>query len=248
MATTETEFKVEGLCAGYGAIEVLHGVSLRAREGEAVGIFGRNGAGKSTLLEALAGILPAKRGRISLNGARMSGRPAYHYARQGVALVPQWRGLFPGLTTMDNLRLGCRGLHLTRAQTNDRLEGAFKRFPALVQRRDVRAGSLSGGEQQILAIAKALVREPSILLLDEPSIGLAPIIVDEVAQVIQSLRGGERLIIVSEQRTDWALDTVDRGYVIEGGVLVEELAPDDRASWGRRIEHYIGTQIDRDDG
>lgn len=243
MVTANATFSTENLRAGYGPLEVLHGVSFAADKGEAIGIFGRNGAGKTTLLEALAGVLPIKKGDLYFEGERLNGKPSYKFARKGIALVPQWRGLFPGLSTIDNLRLGCRGLKLSRSVIRARVDETFDRFPALVSRRDVRAGSLSGGEQQILAIAKALVREPDVLLLDEPSIGLAPIIVDQVAEVIKSLRGSDRLIIVSEQRIDWALDAVDRGYVIESGSLVEELRVEDRPNWDGAVEKFLGTRI-----
>ena len=243
MASDNSTLRAEDLRVGYGPLEVLHGVSFTANKGEAVGIFGRNGAGKTTLLEALAGMLSIKRGELSFEGERLNGKPAYKFARQGLALVPQWRGLFPGISTIDNLRLGCRGLKLSRADIRTRVDESFDRFPALVSRRDVNAGSLSGGEQQILAIAKALVREPAVLLLDEPSIGLAPIIVDQVADVIMSLRSSDRLIIVSEQRIDWALDAVDHGFVIESGTFVEELRAHDRVNWDTTIEKFIGTRI-----
>lgn len=235
---------MEDLRAGYGAIEVLHGITFAANKGEVIGIFGRNGAGKSTLLEALSGVLPSKHGSIHFEGRKTQGKPSYEIARLGMALVPQWRGLFPGLTTLDNLMLGCRGLKLSRAEIRGRIAESMDRFPALVARRDVKAGSLSGGEQQILAIAKGLIREPTVLLLDEPSIGLAPIIVDQVAEVIQGLRGSNRLIIVTEQRIDWALDAVDHGFVIEGGQLVEELTVANRNTWDVTIEQFLGTKID----
>jgi branched-chain amino acid transport system ATP-binding protein len=243
LAADSPTLSVEELCVCYGPLEVLHGVGFTANKGEAIGIFGRNGAGKTTLLEALAGVLPSKRGELSFEGEKLTGKPPYKFARQGVALVPQWRGLFPGLSTIDNLRLGCRGLKLSRSVIRTRVDESFDRFPALVARRDVKAGSLSGGEQQILAIAKALVREPVVLLLDEPSIGLAPIIVDQVAEVIKSLRGSNRLIIVSEQRIDWALEAVDHGFVIESGTLVEELRPEERENWSSVVEKYLGTRI-----
>jgi branched-chain amino acid transport system ATP-binding protein len=243
LAGDDVTLLVEELRAGYGAIEVLHGVNFAANKGEAIGIFGRNGAGKSTLLESLAGVLSVKRGSVLLEGTQVAGKPSYRVARRGVALVPQWRGLFPGLSTIDNLRLGCRGLRLSRTATRARLAEILEQFPALAARRDVRANALSGGEQQILAIAKALVRDPTVLLLDEPSIGLAPIIVDQVAEVIQGLRGSNRLIVVTEQRIDWALDAVDRGYVIEGGQFVDELHPSDRATWESKVETFLGTTI-----
>jgi branched-chain amino acid transport system ATP-binding protein len=243
LAADDQILEVSDLRAGYGPLEVLHGVSLSATKGEVIGVFGRNGAGKTTLLEAITGVISVKQGKVVLGGIEVTGKPAYKVARKGMALVPQWRGLFPGLSTLDNLRLGCRGLKLNRAETKGRVEEILERFPVLVPRTNVRAGDLSGGEQQILAIAKALVRRPDVLCLDEPSIGLAPIIVDQVAEVINGLRGSDCLIILSEQRIDWAIDTVDHGYVIEGGQLVSELLSTTREKWQSRIEEFLGTRI-----
>jgi branched-chain amino acid transport system ATP-binding protein len=241
LATPEPMLAASGLRAGYGPLQILRDVSLSAAPGEVVGIFGRNGAGKTTLLEALSGVLPLQAGTVRLDGEDVSGKPAHVIARRGLALVPQWRGLFPGLSTRDNLRLACRGMN--RAAAKARVEAMVERFPALEPRLHIRAGAMSGGEQQILAIAKALIREPRVLLLDEPSIGLAPIIVSQVAEVIQGLRSADRVIILAEQRLDWALGTVGRGYVIEKGELARELHPDNRSDWEATVEEVLGTRI-----
>jgi branched-chain amino acid transport system ATP-binding protein len=236
----EDLLSVVGLSSGYGPLTILRGVGLRAAAGEVVGIFGRNGAGKTTLLQTIAGLNKATAGTVRFAGQSLTRRPAHVIAKSGVALVPQWCGLFPGLSTEHNIRLACRGQRLSKADTTARVEDTFERFPGLRGRRAVKAGALSGGEQRILAIAKALVRAPRLLLLDEPSIGLAPIIVDQVAEVIAGLRGADLTILLTEQRMDWALDAVDRAVLLEGGEIASELRTDAREDWAVVIEQSLG--------
>lgn len=243
MASDSPLLAIEQLESGYGPLRILRGIDLQAQRGEVIGVFGRNGAGKTTLLETISGLIRATSGSVRLDGRELRHRRAHSIARSGIALVPQWRGLFPGLTTENNIRLGCRGTGRSRAETKQRIESTFDRFPGLATRRNVTAGALSGGEQRILAIAKALVRDPTVLLLDEPSIGLAPIIVDQVAEVIQGLRGAEHLILIAEQRVDWALDAVDRGVVIEGGSVINTLTPETRSAWLESIETLLGLNL-----
>jgi branched-chain amino acid transport system ATP-binding protein len=240
LAPDEALLAVDDLEAGYGPLKILRKVTLTANRGEVVGIFGRNGAGKTTLLEAIGGLLRPSGGRVRLGDRDLTRRPAHVIARAGIALVPQWCGLFPGLSTESNVRLGCRATGQSRTEVRQRIEQTFERFPILATRRDVKAGALSGGEQRILAIAKSLVRDPVVLLLDEPSIGLAPIIVDQVAEVIHGLRGAEHTILIAEQRVDWALDAVDRGIVIESGEVTNTLTPETRGSWLASIEALLG--------
>ncbi len=243
MAEDEPFLEVGGLRAGYGTLQILRDISFSVARGEVVGFFGRNGAGKTTLMEVLAGLLPAKAGTVRLDGRTISGRPAHTVARARVALVPQWRGLFPGLSVEDNLRLGCRGIGLSRAEVSKRLEQVLEQYPGLGSRRTVDAGSLSGGEAQLLAISKALIRDPVVLMLDEPSIGLAPIIVEQVASTISALRSSERIILLTEQRTDWSLDVIDRGFVIESGAFSSRLDSDDRANWQETVADVLGSRL-----
>ncbi len=243
MASDSPLLEVEGLESGYGPLRILRGISLQAERGEVVGIFGRNGAGKTTLLETISGLVRPTSGSVLLNDRELRRRQPHAIARGGIALVPQWCGLFPGLTIENNIRLGCRRSGKSHAEIKQRVEATFDRFPALAARRSVRAGALSGGEQRILAIAKALVRDPIVLLLDEPSIGLAPIIVDQVAEVIQGLRGADRLVLIAEQRVDWVLDMVDRGLVIEGGAVTNTLTPATRSSWLESIGTLLGLNL-----
>jgi branched-chain amino acid transport system ATP-binding protein len=236
----ESLLSITGLRSGYGPLTILRDVSLTAGAGEVVGVFGRNGAGKTTLLQTVAGLTKATAGTVEFAGRPLSRKPAHVIARAGVALVPQWCGLFPGLSTEHNIRLACRGRGVSRTEVAARVSATFERFPGLRSRRTVKAGALSGGEQRILAIAKALVREPRLLLLDEPSIGLAPIIVDQVAEVINGLRGADLTILLTEQRMDWALDAVDRAVLLEGGEIASELRPDARADWALVVEQSLG--------
>ena len=237
---------IDGLESGYGPLKILRKISLSASAGEVVGVFGRNGSGKTTLLQTVAGLNRATTGSIVFDGKQLARTPAHVIARSGVALVPQWCGLFPGLSTEHNVSLACRGQGLSRAEINARIEETFERFPGLRSRKNVKAGALSGGEQRILAIAKALVRDPRLLLLDEPSIGLAPIIVDQVAEVIMSLRSADRVILLAEQRMDWALDAVDRAVVIESGEVARILSADSRTDWESVVEQSLGIGVATD--
>lgn len=236
----EPLLSVTGLRSGYGPLTILRDVSLHADAGEVVGVFGRNGAGKTTLLQTIAGLTKGSAGAVVFAGQPLTRKPAHVIARSGVALVPQWCGLFPGLSTEHNIRLACRGRGVSRAEVASRVAVTFDRFPGLRDRRTVKAGALSGGEQRILAIAKALVREPRLLLLDEPSIGLAPIIVDQVTEVINGLRGDDMTILLTEQRMDWALDAVDRAVLLESGEIAAELRPDARHDWAVIVEQSLG--------
>jgi branched-chain amino acid transport system ATP-binding protein len=243
LASDSPLLEVEGLESGYGPLRILRGINLQAERGEVVGIFGRNGAGKTTLLETISGLVRPTSGSVLLNGRELRRRQPYAIARGGIALVPQWCGLFPGLTIENNIRLGCRRSGKSRVDIKQRVEETFDRFPGLAARRNVKAGALSGGEQRILAIAKALVRDPIVLLLDEPSIGLAPIIVDQIAEVIQGLRGADRLVLIAEQRVDWVLDMVDRGLVIEGGAVTNTLTLETRSNWLESIGTLLGLNL-----
>ena len=209
---------VEEMRAGYGRMNVLHGLALTVGDGEMVALLGANGAGKTTTLRALAGAIRAG-GRITFDGKSLIGMKPDAIARMGVASVPQGRGILAPLTVEDNLRVGALGRG-DRAWRRTALDRAYALFPRLRERRTQRAGSLSGGEQQMLALGRALVGEPRILLVDEPSLGLAPKITREVFQALADVRAeqGTAMLIV-EQNAKLALDTVDRGYVLESGEI-----------------------------
>ncbi len=214
---------VADLRAGYGHVPVLHGVSLQVHEGEAIGIVGHNGMGKTTLLKTLMGLLPAAGGRISLDGVDVTRAAAHQRALMGIGYVPQGRGILPGLSALENLRLAWRAdSGETEAQAVERV---VDQFPRLREMLDRRGGTLSGGEQQILALARALVPNPWLLLLDEPSEGIQPSIVQEIGATLAQLRSEHRLsLVIVEQNLDLVLDVADRVLVIERGRVVREMA------------------------
>jgi len=215
---------VSGLSVAYGTARVLHDVSLEIRAGEIVTVIGANGAGKSTLLKTLAGVLRPAGGRIVLDGADIGGRPSYAVARRGVALVPEGRGIFGDQSVRDNLRLGAlprRDARGAAAVAAD-MERALGHFPALRARLDDGAGGLSGGQQQMLALARGLMARPRVLLLDEPSVGLAPQLVREIFDVLGRLRAEGVTILLVEQMAMRALQLADRAYVLERGRVTLE--------------------------
>lgn len=214
---TETPLlSLEGLHAGYGKTEVLHGISIEVREGELVTLIGSNGAGKSTTLSAVMGVLDATAGVVRLAGEDLTQVPTHRRAARGMSLVPEGRGIFPRLTVEENLRMGAYLRRDADAVTADleRMEGIFSILHA---RRTQVAGTLSGGELQMLAIARALMSRPRILLLDEPSLGLAPKIVSKVFEVIRRLHHEGTTILLVEQNARLALESADRGYVMVTG-------------------------------
>jgi branched-chain amino acid transport system ATP-binding protein len=228
---------VTGLAAAYGRMEVLHDLGFRVDRGEIVVIVGANGAGKTTTLETVAGLLRPRRGTIRFEGRDVAGRPADWMARQGVALVPEGRLIFPDQTVLDNLRLGAYG---RRGPVADDLERHFARFPILRERRDRPAGALSGGEQQMLAISRALMARPRLLLLDEPSLGLAPRLVREVFDALAALRDEGLTLLIVEQLAEAALAIADRAYVLEQGRIVLDGSAADVARHEDVARAYLG--------
>ena len=216
---------VSELRAGYGHVPVLHGITLQVHEGEAIGIVGHNGMGKTTLLKTLVGLMPATGGRISLDGVDVTRAPAHQRARMGIGYVPQGRGILPGLSALENLQLAWRAdTGETEAQAVERVVDLFPRLRPLLDRR---GGTLSGGEQQILALARALVTSPWLLLLDEPSEGIQPSIVQEIGQRLAALRESHKLsLLIVEQNLDLVLDVADRVVVVERGKIIREMAAD----------------------
>jgi branched-chain amino acid transport system ATP-binding protein len=210
--------EVKGLQVCYGGINAVKGIDLEVRAGELVALIGANGAGKTTTLKALAGLLRPAAGRIHYNGEDITARPAFELVRQGLALVPEGRGVFGRLTVEENLAMGAYSRRdSTRIKTDaDRVYGLL---PRLAERRRQLAGTLSGGEQQMLAIGRALMSRPRLLLLDEPSMGLAPMMVHKIFETIRAIAAEGATLLLVEQNARLALETCDRGYVMESGLI-----------------------------
>lgn len=213
--------KVEDLHARYGTIHALRGVSLEVKEGDIVCLIGANGAGKSSTLMAISGILRADSGRILFRGEDIGGAPPHAIVRRGICQVPEGRRIFPKLTVLENLEMGAYARTDVEACHRD-LERVFSLFPILGERRLQRGGTLSGGEQQMLAIGRALMARPRLLLMDEPSLGLAPKFVEVIFQVIQNINALGTTIFLVEQNAHMALSIASRGYVMEAGRIVLE--------------------------
>lgn len=214
--------KVVNLSAGYGKLTVVKSVSLNVQPNEVVALVGGNGAGKSTLLRSIAGLVSISEGRVFLKDNNVAGRTAERIARSGLVLVPEGRALFPGMTVLENLQVGINARPGKPVEVQERFNSVYELFPVLRDRLKSRAGDLSGGQQQMLALGRALMSAPDILLLDEPSTGLAPVLVAELFDKIRALKSGGMTILLAEQNVHMALDVADRGYVIENGRIVLE--------------------------
>jgi branched-chain amino acid transport system ATP-binding protein len=233
--------KLNSVRMAYGAIEAVKGVDLEVRAGEVVTIIGANGAGKSTLLKGIAGLERLAGGRILIDGKDCTDVPAHRRVGLGVALSPEGRGVFPDQTVHDNLMLGgyIRGARDPRVQ--EALQRQFKRFPRLKEREHQMAGTLSGGEQQMLAIARALMSEPRLLLLDEPSLGLAPLIIADIFRTIRELRESGLTILLVEQMANQALAVADRAYVLETGRITGQGSGRELLNDPKVRAAYLGT-------
>lgn len=229
---------VEGLRSRYGRIEVLHGIDLHVDSGEIVTVVGANGAGKTTLLRCLSGVQPVTGGSITFRGELLVPVPAYKRLRRGLAQSPEGRQIFTNLTVEENLRLGAFLFNDERVEKD--MDDAFQMFPILKEKRNLAAGGLSGGQQQMLAMARALMGRPSCLLLDEPSMGLAPIIVSQIFDVVKGLKALNVTVLLVEQNAFGALKIADRGYVMETGHITMNGAAEELIADPRIREAYLG--------
>ena len=229
--------EVTDLRVGYGRIEAVHGVSFRADAGALVTLVGANGAGKTSILSAVAGLIRPRGGRVLLHGRDITRRPAHRLVDDGLVLVPEGREILASMTVAENLRLGAWHRPSGAGALAEEL---YDRFPVLAQRRDLPAGALSGGEQQMLAIGRALMARPSVLLMDEPSMGLAPKIVDEVFEVIAGIRDAGTTVVLVEQNARRALRAADFGYVIETGSVAHSGPADELLADQRVVQAYLG--------
>jgi branched-chain amino acid transport system ATP-binding protein len=228
--------------SGYGRITILRDVDLVVPAGQAVGVFGRNGAGKTTLGKTIVSTIRASSGDVMWGDRRLNRLRTEQVVKLGISLVPQSRGLFMSLTVAENLLLACVAWRLARKDVRERENEMYERFPVLGERRNLPAASLSGGEQQMLAIAKALMRRPKLLILDEPSTGLAPKVLESIAALIKDLRGGELSLVLTEQNIHWALGMVDVAHILEQGRIVESFDADDESARraDRLMARYLG--------
>jgi branched-chain amino acid transport system ATP-binding protein len=230
--------EVSGLYVGYGGVAALRDVTLDVQRGEIVGVIGPNGAGKSTMLHAIMGLVPAQRGEIRLAGSPLLGLSPERVARSGVALVPEGRRVFADLTVEENLRLGLAGRR-SRDGSEEDIEAVYELFPIVREFRRRHAGALSGGQQQQLVIGRALVARPDLLLLDEPSLGLAPKIVDVVFDALAEIRNRGVTVLLVEQRGQRTVAFADRTYLVSNGEIRLTLTRDDAGDTDRMIAAYF---------
>ncbi|SPH18143.1 High-affinity branched-chain amino acid transport ATP-binding protein LivF [Defluviimonas aquaemixtae] len=208
--------EMKSVSAGYGRIAAVRDISIRVPEGKIVTIIGANGAGKTTTLRAMSGMLPITQGEITFDGKRIDGMPASKVVAHGIAHVPEGRRIFPDMTVEENLRTGAF-LRKDKEGVERDLASVFTRFPRLRERRRQRAQTMSGGEQQMLAIGRALMSKPRLMLMDEPSMGLAPVIVEEIARIIEEINAEGLSVVLVEQNAELALELADHAYVLETG-------------------------------
>ena len=231
--------ELKSVTAGYGAFTALWDVSLRVTAGEAVAVVGPNGAGKTTLMRVISGLIAPRAGDLTFEGAPIGGHPAYEIVGHGIAHVPEGRRIFPALTVADNLKMGAF-LPRARKRFAESLERVYALFPVLAERQKQRAGSLSGGEQQMLAVGRALMSRPKLILLDEPSMGLAPVMVLRLFDLIRRVRAEGYTILVVEQNVRQVLKLVDRAYLLEVGRIKMEGRADELSEQDFVRKAYVG--------
>lgn len=213
--------KLENVEVNYGVIKAVKGVSFEVNQGEVIALIGANGAGKTTILHTITGLIPAKSGTIEFNGNNLLKTPAHKIVSMGMAHVPEGRRVFQGLTVLENLKLGAYTIN-NKTQINESLERVYTRFPRLKERRNQVAGTLSGGEQQMLAMGRALMSSPKIILMDEPSMGLSPLLVNEIFDIIKEISSSGTTVLLVEQNAKKALSIANRAYVLETGRITLE--------------------------
>jgi branched-chain amino acid transport system ATP-binding protein len=234
-----TLLRLDGIEVGYGALTAVREVSLEVHAGETVALIGSNGAGKTTTLKAITGLLPLRRGAVTLDGERLDGLSPARVVGRGIAHVPEGRQLFPTMTVRENLELGAAG-PAARAKRADTLEWVFRLFPRLAERTRQLAGTLSGGEQQMCAIGRGLMARPRLLMLDEPSLGLAPVVVKQIFEVLAQINRDGTTILLVEQNVARALGLAHRGYVLENGCIALSGPRDALLASGHIKQAYLG--------
>jgi branched-chain amino acid transport system ATP-binding protein len=230
---------LDNVSVNYGAIEALRGISMRVEQGEVVTLIGANGAGKTTTLRTITGLLEPKEGRITFEGDDISGKPTHKLVARGISMSPEGRGVFANLSVRENLTMGAY-LQKNRGQISGDMAKVFEMFPRLKEREHQKAGTLSGGEQQMLAMGRELMSRPRLLLLDEPSLGLAPLVVHTIFEAIEEIRSKGTTILLVEQNAHAALHHSDRAYVLETGSITMEGPSKELANDPRIKEAYLG--------
>ena len=231
--------KMDGVCCYYGKGQVLHGTALEVREGELVGLVGRNGVGKTTTLKAIMGMIPARAGSIAYRGEELTGIPSYCVPRRGISYVPQGRRLFPKLTVMENLKIAC----VQGDVDPGKLEEICSYFPRVKERLSQKAGTLSGGEQQMVAIGRALITKPRLILLDEPTEGLMPLLVQAIAETVKAINERGTSILLVEQNLKTLKEICRRIYIMEKGSIVYEGTPPEIDAAMDVQERYLSVKV-----
>lgn len=233
--------KVNNLVTCYGDIQVLHGVSIEVGDNEIVSIIGSNGAGKSTLMNNISGIVPVKSGSIEFDGCELTRLPGHQIVKKGVIQIPEGREIFPNMTVLENLEMGSYGIKRTKAEMKRKVEEMYSLFPRLQERKSQKAGSLSGGEQQMVAIARGLMADPKLLMCDEPSLGLAPVVVEDMFKIFQRVNQEMKIpILIVEQNAFMALSISQRCYIMENGENRISGASSELAQSDVVIHAYLG--------
>jgi len=215
---TKTLLKISGLKVAYGGIQAVKGIDLEVHDGELVTLIGSNGAGKTTTMKAITGLLPAAEGSIEYLGQSIKGQGSWDLVKQGLAMVPEGRGVFTRMSILENLKMGAH-VRSDDAEVAKDIESMFELFPRLYERKDQLSGTMSGGEQQMLAMARALMSRPRVLLLDEPSMGLSPLMVDKIFEVVRDVSARGVTVLLVEQNARLALMAANRGYVMDSGLI-----------------------------
>lgn len=234
--------KIDSLVSSYGMIKALKGISLHVEEGELVSLLGSNGAGKSTLLKSILGLVKIEQGTIEYKGKDITGAKSTKIIKQGIAIVPEGRKIFADITVEDNLEIGSFSRRADKALDKRILDQVYEFFPRLYERRRQMGGTLSGGEQQMLAIGRAMMADPKLLLLDEPSMGLAPLVVEQVFEIIRKIKATGVTILLVEQNANMALLVSDRAYVMNTGRIIDEDTGENMKKKGTLVEAYLGKE------
>lgn len=232
--------KIDNLVSSYGMIRALKGISLHVEDGELVSLLGSNGAGKSTLLKSILGLAKIDQGTIEYQGRNITGLKSPKIINSGIAIVPEGRKIFADISVADNLEIGSFSRRADKALDKRILDTVFEFFPRLYERRGQMGGTLSGGEQQMLAIGRAMMADPKLLLLDEPSMGLAPLVVEQVFAIIRKIKATGVTILLVEQNANMALEVSDRAYVLNTGNIIDEDTGENMRKKGTLVEAYLG--------